>query len=139
MPQDLGSQLPPALLEIVRLSLRITILVVIFVPLERLFAAHPRKIFRRGIVVDLAYYVINSLVIGLLMSIPAGFLAWTSTRVLPTAFLHAMGGLPLWAARSSGWSPGRSAITGATASAMRSRSSGISTRSTTAPRRWTSW
>ena len=49
MIQHLGPQLHEFLINVFRLSLWLTILVVIFVPLERLFAAHPQKVLRKGI------------------------------------------------------------------------------------------
>ena len=45
----IGPQLQVFLIDVLRLSLWLTILVVIFVPLERLFAAHPKKVWRKGI------------------------------------------------------------------------------------------
>ena len=88
----------------------------IFVPLERLFAAHPQKVLRKGIGVDLGYYFLNSLVIAFLLSVPIGLVAWAAPPVPP-------GGLPggdrldaaLGPRSWPGWWPGRSAITGGTA------------------------
>jgi sterol desaturase/sphingolipid hydroxylase (fatty acid hydroxylase superfamily) len=97
MPTPLDPHVPTVLVEIARLSVRMTALVAIFVPLERLASAHPQKVFRKAILVDFGYYSINSLVIGLFMSIPAGILAWASNRALPSGFLELVGGLPIWA------------------------------------------
>ena len=82
-------------LPIFRLSAWLTILVVIFVPLERLFAAHPREIFRKGFATDLGYYFLNSLVPAALIGAPLGVLAWSVHAVLPAAFLATMGSLPI--------------------------------------------
>lgn len=92
-----GPQVRAILLEVFRLSLRLAVVTAIFVPLERLFAAHPRKILRRGLAVDLGYYVINSLVIAFLLSIPMGLMAWAASRSLPPRFLMAVASMPLWA------------------------------------------
>ena len=62
-------QLHTFLISILRLSLWLAILVVIFVPLERLFAAHPQKIFRKGIGTDLGYYFLSSLLPALVLSV----------------------------------------------------------------------
>jgi sterol desaturase/sphingolipid hydroxylase (fatty acid hydroxylase superfamily) len=97
MPQILGPQVQTILLEIIRLSLRLTVVAAIFVPLERLFAAHPQKLLRKGIVVDLGYYVINSLVIAFLLSIPIGLMAWVAHKFLPPCVVAATASLPLWA------------------------------------------
>ncbi len=81
--------LPPMVPSIVRLSLWLTILVVIFVPLERLFAVHPQKVLRKGIVIDLGYYFLSSLLPALLLSVPIGLLAWAVHRAVPGGLLAA--------------------------------------------------
>jgi sterol desaturase/sphingolipid hydroxylase (fatty acid hydroxylase superfamily) len=97
MPQLFGPQTQTILLEISRLALRLAIVAAIFVPLERLFAAHPQKILRRGIFADLSYYVINSLVIAFLLSMPIGLIAWAAHALLPPSFLALTASMPLWA------------------------------------------
>ncbi|HTQ16687.1 sterol desaturase family protein [Mycobacterium sp.] len=65
------------LLVLLALSVRsqiifgIVVLAVIFVPLERLFALHPRRVLRRGWRTDLVHYLVNgtALRIGLLVSV----------------------------------------------------------------------
>src|SRR4051812_15391265 len=86
-----------SLMPVLRLSFWLAILVVIFVPLEYLFAAHPKEILRKGIVTDLGYYFLNSLVPAMLLSVPAAALAWTVHRVVPGGFLATMAAWPLWA------------------------------------------
>jgi sterol desaturase/sphingolipid hydroxylase (fatty acid hydroxylase superfamily) len=95
MPQLLNSL--ESLMPILRLALWLTILVAIFVPLERLFAAHPQKILRKGIVTDLGYYFLNNLLTAMLLSMPIALLAWTMHSVVPDGFLATMSALPLWA------------------------------------------
>lgn len=89
-------QLAPMLIDVVRLSLWLMILVVVFVPLERLFAAHPQKVFRKGIGVDLGYYFVSSLVSAALLSVPVGLLAWTARHAVPSSLLATAAALPLW-------------------------------------------
>ena len=60
-------QLVVRLNSAVRPSVWLTILVVIFVPLERLFAVHPQKVLRKGIGADLGYYFLSSLLPALLL------------------------------------------------------------------------
>jgi sterol desaturase/sphingolipid hydroxylase (fatty acid hydroxylase superfamily) len=96
MLQLVGPQLQAFLIDVFRLSLWLTILVVIFVPLERVFAAHPQKIFRKGIGVDLGYYFLSSLLPALLLSAPVGLLAWAVHRAVPAGFLAAAAAQPLW-------------------------------------------
>ncbi len=91
-----------SLLPILRLSLWLAILVVVFVPLERLFAVHPGKVLRKGIATDLGYYFLNSLLPALLLSVPAGLLGWAVHRAVPGGLLAATAALPLWARMIAG-------------------------------------
>ncbi len=129
---------PKLAVEIFRLSLWLTGLVVLFVPLERLFAVHPHKIFRKGIVNDLCYYFLSSLVPAMVLSVPISLLAWTVHRIMPAGFLAMMESLPLWARAWQGWWPANLATTGAIAGATRFPSSGGSIPSTIARRTWIS-
>ncbi|TWC05032.1 sterol desaturase/sphingolipid hydroxylase (fatty acid hydroxylase superfamily) [Bradyrhizobium macuxiense] len=68
--------------------------VLIFVPFERLFAARPQKIFRRGLLTDMAFLFINGWLV------LAGVIAITTVAilvnrsVLPAAVTQAIGNLP---------------------------------------------
>jgi sterol desaturase/sphingolipid hydroxylase (fatty acid hydroxylase superfamily) len=97
MSQLIVPQLSPFLISLFRLSLWLTILVVIFVPLERLFAAHPQKVLRKGLGTDLGYYFLSSLIPALLLSAPVSLLAWAVHRAVPGGLLAMFGVLPLWA------------------------------------------
>jgi sterol desaturase/sphingolipid hydroxylase (fatty acid hydroxylase superfamily) len=90
------------LTSIIRLSLWLMILVIIFVPLERLFSIHPQKVFRKGIVADLGYYLLNSLLPTMVLGAPAAVLAWIVHSTIPSGFLAMMGGMPLWARTIAG-------------------------------------
>jgi sterol desaturase/sphingolipid hydroxylase (fatty acid hydroxylase superfamily) len=95
--QLLGPQVESFVLDVVRLSMWLAILVAIFVPLERLFAVRPQKVFRKGIVVDLCYYFLSSLLPALLLSVPIGLVAWAVHQAVPESLLAATAGLPVWA------------------------------------------
>ena len=97
MEQFIGPQLHTLVIGIVRLSLWLVILVTVFVPLERVFAVHPQKILRKGIIVDLCYYFLSSLLPAVLLSVPIGLVAWTVHRAAPESFLAATAALPIWA------------------------------------------
>jgi len=90
-------QIDSSLMPVFRLAVWLTILVAIFVPLERLFAVHPQKIMRKGIVTDLGYYFLNSLLTTMLLSMPVALLAWTIHHMVPGGALAAMAALPFWA------------------------------------------
>jgi sterol desaturase/sphingolipid hydroxylase (fatty acid hydroxylase superfamily) len=97
MSQLGGLHLPALLLQVLWVSLWLAILVVIFVPLERLFAVHSQNVFRKGILTDLGYYFLSTLLPALLLSAPVGLLAWAVNRALPASFLEVAAGLPFWA------------------------------------------
>ena len=84
------------LMSIVRLAIWLAILVVIFVPMERFFSAHPKQIFRKQALVDIAYFFLNSLFPALLLAAPVAFLAASIHYIVPGAFLGAIAALPLW-------------------------------------------
>ncbi len=85
------------LTDIVRLLLWFVVLVVIFVPIERLFAVRPQAIFRKAILADCGYYFMNSLVPAILLSVPLGIAAWFVHGFVPDRVHIATAVLPLWA------------------------------------------
>ena len=96
------TSLQPIFFEILRLAAWLMTLVVIFVPLERLFAVQPEKIFRKGIGVDLTYFFLSSLLLSLLLSLPIAALAWVVHRAIPAVVPETMRSLPLWGRMTAG-------------------------------------
>jgi len=84
------------LLSIVRLCVWLVLLTVIFVPLERLFALHPQKIFRKAILADVAYYFVSSLIPGFLLGAPLALVAWLVHHAIPRALTAAASAWPAW-------------------------------------------
>src|SRR6266403_2767628 len=75
----------------------IFITILVFVPLERVFALHPeQKAFRRDWANDLVFLLFNGLLIklGLLAVIAVSIFA--ATQIVPASFQAAIGGLPYW-------------------------------------------
>jgi sterol desaturase/sphingolipid hydroxylase (fatty acid hydroxylase superfamily) len=66
----------------------------IFIPLERLWAVHPQKVFRRAVWTDLGYYFLNSLLLSTLLILPMAVIAWGLHAVVPAPLLGLAGGLP---------------------------------------------
>jgi sterol desaturase/sphingolipid hydroxylase (fatty acid hydroxylase superfamily) len=66
----------------------------IFVPFERLFAARPQKIFRRGLLTDFAFLFFNTLLVmvGLIVIITVAILV--NQSILPSAVKQAIDDLP---------------------------------------------
>ena len=93
--QALQQNFPPFVVDIVRLSLWLLLLMVIFVPLERLFAVTPQKVFRKSWFTDLGYFFLNGLVTKAALVLPMAVIAWGLHRVVPGAVHAAVGGLSL--------------------------------------------
>ncbi|MBR1204698.1 MULTISPECIES: sterol desaturase family protein [unclassified Bradyrhizobium] len=70
------------------------LVVLIFVPFERLFAARPQKIFRRGLLTDMAFPFINAglVLAGVIAIMTAAILV--NQSILPAAVTQAIGDLP---------------------------------------------
>ncbi|MEO7717173.1 MAG: sterol desaturase family protein [Capsulimonas sp.] len=90
------AQLLVILLSLLRLSLWLAILVVIFAPLEYFFAVHSHKALRKGIGADLGYYFLNSLLPAAILSVPAAILGWSTHKILPGSLLEWTASLPFW-------------------------------------------
>jgi sterol desaturase/sphingolipid hydroxylase (fatty acid hydroxylase superfamily) len=83
--------------DVVRLCVWLVLLTAIFLPLERMFAVHPQRFFRKAFLTDLGYYFLNSLLPNVVLSLPLGVIAWSMHSLLPSAYLAAIADLPLWA------------------------------------------
>ncbi len=84
------------LLNVLRQCAWLVLLSIIFVPLERLFAIHPQKFFRKALLQDVGYYFISGLVPGLLMALPLAVVAYGTHALVPRAFQAAVAAWPLW-------------------------------------------
>src|SRR5579862_6437323 len=81
--------------DFLRLCLWLTLLAAIFVPLEKIFPLHPRKLFRKDFPQDLAWFFLGGLVPGLLLIPAMGAIGWALHFLIP-GWLHArMAALPL--------------------------------------------
>src|SRR4051794_27477020 len=74
----------------------ILITIFVFIPLERLFAMHPQKVFRRNWGNDVIFLFVNGVLIklGLLAFILAVIFA--AAWIVPASFQAMVGGLPYW-------------------------------------------
>ena len=75
--------LPAFFVDIARLCVWLLLLMAIFVPLERLFSAHPQKIFRKFFFRDLGYYFLSGVLPKILLVIPMAMIAWVLHRIVP--------------------------------------------------------
>jgi len=78
-----------------RLCLWLLIIMMIFVPLERISALHVQKVFRRGFVIDLGYYFLNNFLPKLILILPMALVGYAVHRVIPAMFYSGVAGLPL--------------------------------------------
>src|SRR6185312_6711606 len=74
----------------------LVILTVVFLPLERFFALHPKRLRARSLAMDLAYYFLNGLAPALILAIPASIIATGVQKITPQAYTDAVAELPLW-------------------------------------------
>jgi len=84
-------------LSVLRLSVWLLLLAVVFLPLEQLFALHRRKILSKSLAGDIGFYLISGLVPGLLLSVPLALVAIGAHRIVPWHLQAAVAALPLWA------------------------------------------
>ena len=94
--EELIARLTTFAVDVARLCLWLVLLMAIFVPLERLFALHRQRVFRKGFAVDLVYYFLSSLLPNLLLVLPLSVLAWTLHRLIPSEAYAWIGGQPFW-------------------------------------------
>jgi sterol desaturase/sphingolipid hydroxylase (fatty acid hydroxylase superfamily) len=98
---DLLQQLDPRVLaylvQIGRLCIWLVLLAVIFLPLERLFALHPKQLFRKGVAHDLFYYFLSSLTPAIALTVPISVLAWGVHALVPGSYVAWVAGTPVWA------------------------------------------
>ncbi len=95
--RELQQNLPPFAVDIIRLGIWLLLLMMIFVPLEKLFAETPHRIFRKGLLTDLGYYFLNNLLPKAILVFPMAVIAWGLHRVMPGAIHVGAASLPLWA------------------------------------------
>ena len=84
------------LTDVARLSAWLVLLIVIFLPLERLFGLSPRKFLQRSVAVDVGYYFLNGLVPAILLTVPLALVAYGVHDTVPWRFQKAVAAWPLW-------------------------------------------
>ena len=84
------------LMNVTRQCIWLTLLILVFVPLERIFAVHPRKFFSKFLLQDVGYYFINGLVPGLLLAIPLSLVMVGAHAIVPYRLQAAVAAWPLW-------------------------------------------
>ncbi len=81
---------------VARLTVWLLLLGLIFVPLEQLFALHPRKFFSKSLARDVGYFFINGLLPGVLLAVPLSLVAYGAHAIMPDQVQLTVAALPLW-------------------------------------------
>lgn len=84
------------IIDVMRLAIWLVLLAAIFVPLERLFALHPRQGRRANLGADLGLYFLNSLIPAFLIGLPMAVLVAAMHRIVPADYYGWVAALPLW-------------------------------------------
>jgi sterol desaturase/sphingolipid hydroxylase (fatty acid hydroxylase superfamily) len=79
-------------IDVARVTVWFILLSIIFIPLERLFAAGQKRIWRREFATDLIWYFGNGLITTAILASLIGLLAAGVQRIVPPFLI----GLPLW-------------------------------------------
>jgi sterol desaturase/sphingolipid hydroxylase (fatty acid hydroxylase superfamily) len=84
------------LINVTRQFVWLTLLIMIFVPLEWAFAVHPRKFLSKSLLQDVGYYFINGLVPSLLLAAPLSLVMVGAHAIIPWRLQAAVAVWPLW-------------------------------------------
>ena len=79
-----------------KLSVWLAVFAAIFVPIERIFALHSQKIFRKEIAVDLGYYFLTGLLPGLILAPPVSLAVLVIHHLIPGGVLATIAAWPIW-------------------------------------------
>lgn len=93
--RQLTSAWSPLALESLKLSFGLVFLLIVFLPLEKVFSVREQSVFRKGFFIDLSYYYVNSLLTHRLLILPMSLLAWLVHHFYPINFHTWVGSLSL--------------------------------------------
>ena len=97
MPAFLDQQhLLAFLLGVARVAVWLLLIAVVFLPLERLTALHPRKFFCKSLAGDIGFYFISGLIPGLLLAAPMALVAIGAHAIVPYRMHAAVSAWPIW-------------------------------------------
>ena len=98
MPAFLDHQHVQAfVISLARLTAWLLLLAVIFLPLERLMAVQPRKLFCKSLASDIGFYFISGLIPGLLLAPPMALAAIAGYAIVPHSLHTTVAAVPIWA------------------------------------------
>ena len=88
--------------QVASLTVWLVLLTIVFLPLERLFALHPKRLRSKAIRADLAYYFLNGLAPTVLLGLPISLLTIVVQKVTPSDYADFVADLPVWAKLGAG-------------------------------------
>ncbi len=97
MLQQLQTALPPWAFEFLKFGNGLILLVVLFVPLERVFALKPQRVLREGWRTDVVYYFLTSILPGKIIVVPVIAALWLMHMVAPQGLAPSLADWPGWA------------------------------------------
>lgn len=86
----------PFATDILRLCVWLVLLMAVFVPIERRYALHPQRVFRKAFATDLVYYFLSGLLPNLLLLVPMTVAAWALHSFAPGGLYGKMAQMPVW-------------------------------------------
>lgn len=106
MPLDTLPDLHQWALSIARQCAWLVLLLLIFLPLERLFAVRRRKFFQKGLAQDIGYFFISGLVPPLLLAVPLSLVTLAAYQTVPWRIQATVAAWPLWLRIVAGFAVG---------------------------------
>src|SRR5580658_9986025 len=82
--------------DLVGTSVWLVLLLIVFVPLERIFGNRAQKVFRQSFGADVFYYFLNGIVPKLLFILPLTVLSAAVHHTIPIAFYSSVAAMPVW-------------------------------------------
>lgn len=84
------------LLEGLRASIWLILMTAIFVPLEWLFAVHPKRVFRVSVLRDIGFYFISNFLPSFVLMLPLAAASYVAFTFVPAGWHEAVESWPLW-------------------------------------------
>ncbi len=84
------------LLEGLRASIWLVLLTAVFVPLEWLFAVHPKNILRKSVLRDIGFYFISNFLPSFVLMLPLAAASYVAYTFVPASWHETVESWPLW-------------------------------------------
>lgn len=88
--------------KVASLTVWLVLLTIVFLPLERIFALHPKRLRARAVGADLAYYFLNGLAPVILLAVPTSIFVAIAQKLTPSSHADFVGDLPIGVRISAG-------------------------------------